>query len=291
MAKNDKLSLEDVTKLARPVANFIAQVTRKPCNVSNLELTLDDGNVLNDADVQKFKEIVKSPEKDYDWRDKLFKYSPQTIFSDAFKLLGLRLMGKFAAMKYNGGQKISINPLILAEKPTTIAWYLAHELTHVADGQNYGERRFDLLNQLASVEKELIKKKHDMGFVKGYLRPTQEVKDGKTKAESCKTELGNYMAVTESHAEYLRDQFVKSASLKIADYLSLAVLVKSLMWVPMLLIPSQRKKAAQYSAGKKLIEMAYERKVDIKYIYDNIPTAEEFSNPEKYFQRILPKKD
>jgi hypothetical protein len=53
-----------------------------------------------------------------------------------------------------------------------------------------------------------------------------------------------------------------------------------------MLIPAFRRKAKTYRDGKKLVEMAYERGVEMGILYQNIPTKEEYKSPEAYFERI-----
>lgn len=282
------MTLERIVELAAEVAADIEEITGKTLNHGNVKYEVDDGNILNDTDVVRTIEILEEVKADYDWRDHLANNNPWALIKKGAGYALLRLMGESLSMKYNGEEGIAVNPDVFEMKEGAIKFALAHELVHPLDNERYGftEIRFKYVEEARDLQKELIAEKHKAGFFRGYLRKNEQIKAIETRIEEKKKELNRFMAIVESHANYVQKEYVARNKLQPKDYLNLnfGMVKQLLVAIPLLMTKAYRNKIRQYSRAEKLVKLAYSLKHDLGNLYKDIPSEKEVETPILYFK-------
>jgi len=280
------MNTKHIELLAKECAPVVESITGKSIKLDDLKVIVDDQDYTNDEDILKMKKILETAKENYDWKDSLFDCSPSKLAKKLGSYIAIKCMGKVGLMKVNDEKTLQVNPDILNEKETVLKNLLYHELLHLQDLQHYPERRYDFLEKISVLERKLTGKKHEAGLVQGYLKPNEEVKNMQKNIDSFLDEINNYATVDESHATYVQEKCKQKTGLNEIDCMSKTILKKSLATLPLMVLPLFKKKMKQYYAGNELVKMAYLMKVDMGLIYKNVPTQNDFKNPEAYLKKI-----
>ena len=296
---NIKDGLRRIELFGQAIRPGLEEITGLPLDLSNMEYVIDDRDLTNDTDVIAFGEIMKEGRANADWRDKIGNYTPLGIMRTLGGIAALKFMGEAMMMKYNEDEGIAVDPRCLEMSDAGLLYILAHELIHPMDDQHFKcvtdtvneLDRYNFIRDQANITGQLIDAKHDAGLVKGYITKSPEVKSLEAALETKKEETSRFMTVLESHANYVQAQWLKGQGLQTKDVLDKQILTMALWGVPLMLNSAARKKVKQYQAGMKFIEHAYGKNADMGFIYENVPTSEEFAKPELYFEsKTVPSK-
>lgn len=280
-------SLERVKDIADIVLTELSEITGETLDSFDLKFEISD-TADKDQVAAKIRDLVKEVNKNGDWKDKVEDYTPGKLLRKLQGKLAKHLLGR-APLGYLGEGLIAVNPKILKRSDKSLKWMLSHEEQHVLDDQQYNifERRYDFFKKWAGLAKPYLEKRHEAGIIKGYIKPTEEIKKLKNEMDECLEEGNRFMAILESHAMFIQKKYVEHTKMSPTDYLSLGMVLKSLAQSPLILLSKQmRKKVAQYSKGEKIVGLAYKKDIDIGTLYKHVPTCEELENPEKYFEHL-----
>jgi len=283
--ENHYESLKRIKDLSDIVLTELSEITGKTLNSFDLKFEMGGDNETDDGIVRVLN-LIKDVNKKCDWRDIGESHTPGRLISKLQGKLANRLLK--GNLTYLGKGRISVNPKVINESDETLKWMLAHEETHVLDDEEYNlfEIRYDFFKRWADLAEHFLEKKHKAGLIRGYIKPTESIKRLKKDMDGCIEEANRFMAVSESHAEFIQDRYVKHAKMEPTDYYSLRLLLPALVLTPLGLLSKQiRKKNSQYEKGIEIVKLTYEKGIDIGILYSHVPTDEDLKNPKKYFER------
>jgi hypothetical protein len=281
------MNLSELETIAKEVSQSIQKITEKPLDIDSLILKMNNKSIYEDEAVKKALSIVSRPKLKYNTVDKLF-YGPKNFIEKQLEHFAISFLSNNILMKYDNANVILVAPSFLDRKINSIKAMMAHELTHLQEDQLYQLQSLTLLENAVLVTEKIIEKRHELGILKGYILPNQEIKELKSEHKECLTKLNNYMTVLESHAEYVKERYMEDNKISIMDVYTKKEMVKSILTLPLLLVPGIGKKMIQYSKGKELIKNAYAWQVPIEKLYQNIPTDDDFKHVFFYLKKYTP---
>lgn len=244
------------------------------------DIVLEDGKKYKTPKNNKLIALSKEFKKELGFYDKI---NPMFWIKKASSYIGRKVTPHLRLMSTNGK---TIWVFCDGEKPDVLNSLLVHELTHVVDSHyhDFFGKQNKLYEEAIGLAKQALKAKHDEGFIGGYVRKTEKVSSLEAQTKAKIDEMNNLIAIVESHAEYVGNEWVKKH--KIIP-ISGKMLLKALVSLPSLLIPSTWRKNKQYSAARKLITAVYNHGIPMETLYNNVPSQDDFKNPHDYLQRVF----
>jgi len=281
------MNLSELEIIAKEVSQSVAQITEKPFDIDALVLKPYNKSVFEDEHIKKALQIESKPKLKYNTFDKIF-YGPKDFIMKQYGYIALSFLNSVSLMKHDSRNVILVSPKFLNKKINSIKAFMAHELIHVQDEQLYGSESLNFLEDIVLVKEKILEKRHELGILKGYILPSQDIKELKREYKQHQKKLNNYMAIVESHAEYVKARYMNDENISIKDIYTRKEIVQSVLMLPLLLLPGIGKKMKQYNRGKELVKNAYSWQVPMEKLYHNVPEDDDFKHVSFYLQKYTP---